>query len=323
MDYFIEGKAHGPVAHRLLANGMNVNALRTNDTLLYDEWKQIDNAVVKAALRRAVGVADLQAAGLTYGGFNGMAKTVLGYQDASDISDANMNMDGVNEGDRDRMEFDIHYLPLPIIHKDFSFSIREINESRNGSMPLDTSMAEMAATKVIEKVESIIFAGASSYKFGGGTLYGLSDYTNVNSVSLSTNWDASAKTGADIVDDVRSMKQASINDRFFGPWNLYVPTAYETVLDDDYASGYPKTIRQRILEIDGIQSVKVSDFLAANTVILVQMTPDVIRLVEGLPITTVQWDTEGGMKVRFKVMAIMVPQIRAAQDGKCGVVKLA
>ena len=50
------------------------------------------------------------------------------------------------------------------------------------------------------------------------------------------------------------------------------------------------------------------------------MTSDVVRLVEGLPITPVEWTVEGGTIFNFKVMTIRVPQIRADQDGNSGVV---
>jgi hypothetical protein len=108
----------------------------------------------------------------------------------------------------------------------------------------------------------------------------------------------------------------------FGPWVLYIPTAYETVLDDEFKSNSDKPIRQRIMEISGISDIKVVDKLTANNVVLVQMTTDVVRLVVGLPITTVEWTTEGGMVFHFKVMTIQVPQVRADQDGNSGIVHL-
>lgn len=335
-------RAMGSVAQRLLANGMNVNALRpwvgkdgraymannghaepvANATLRKDEWKQYDEAILKAAQQRMIGIADLQSRGLTYNINNGLGTTVLEYEDQSDISAAQVSMDAVTRGQNDRPEFDINYLPLPIIHKDFQITVRALNASRTTGQALDTTMAELAAFKVVELAEQMLFQGWGTFTYGGGTIYGYEDFTSANSVTLSTNWDASAKTGADILDDVRSMKQASISDRYYGPWVLYVPTDYETVLDDDYVSGYPKTIRQRILEISGIQDVKVVDKLSDDTVVLVQMTSDVVRLVNGLGITTVEWQTEGGMVFHYKVMLIQVPQLRADQNGRTGIVVL-
>ena len=108
-------------------------------------------------------------------------------------------------------------------------------------------------------------------------------------------------------------------------WQLYIPTAYETVMDDDYdVSGSSlMTIRERLMKLGGIQGIKVVDTLPANNVILVQMTIDVVRLVRGMGLTNVQWSTEGGMVHKFKVMTIQVPQIRSDQNGKTGIVHLA
>ena len=167
-----------------------------------------------------------------------------------------------------------------------------------------------------------MFQGASSYAFGGGTIYGYVDAPNLNPVTLSEDWDASSCTGEDILDDVRAMKQASIDAMHYGSWVLYIPTAYETVLDDDFKAASDKTVRQRILEIAGIQNVTVADKLAANNVLLIQMTSDVVRMVQGLPLTTVEWQTQGNMVFHFKVMNILVPQVRFDQEGNSGITHL-
>ena len=305
----------------MLSSGMNINSLRTNDVLRKDEWKHYDLAVIKAAQDRLVGVADLMSRGLVLPIANGLGKTVLEYEDASDITDAEISMAGVTPGQNDRLVYDINYLPLPIVHKDFQINIRVLNSSRTTGVPADTAMAAMAAGKVADKLEEILFIGAGTYTFGGGTIYGYLDAPNTNSVTLSENWDvaAGAKTGAEIIADVVAMKQASIDAAHYGPFMLYLPTAYETVLDKDHTTGYPKTTRSRILEIAGIQGIKIADKLTANHVVLVQMTSDVVRMVEGLPLTTVEWETEGKMIFHFKVMTISVPQIRSNQANQSGI----
>jgi uncharacterized linocin/CFP29 family protein len=342
VDSLFRGRAFGSAAQRLLANRMNANALRpwvgdddlpymtangvavpvANATLRKDEWKQYDEAIIKAAQPRLVGVADLMSRGLTYNISNGLGTTVLEYEDMSDVEGAQVSMDAVTRGRVDRPEFDINYLPLPIIHKDFQINIRTLNASRTTGQPLDTSMAEQAGRKVADMAEEILFNGYDTFTYGGGTIYGYEDFPSANTITLSVNWDASAKTGAQIVGEVLDMKQASIDDRYYGPWVLYIPTSYETVLDDDYVSGYPKTIRARILEIAGIQDVRVADQLSDDHVILVQMTSDVVRMVIGLGVTTVEWQTEGGMVFHYKVMTIQVPQLRADQNGRTGIIVL-
>ncbi len=321
LDAIYNGQAHGSLAEKLIHNNMDVSKLRTNAVLTYDEWKDIDRVVIQEATIRLNGVADLMSRGLQYN-TKGLGATVLQWQDASDVDDAELNMDGITRGQRDRQEFDTNYLPLPIAHKDFSFTAREIAASRNQTAgnPLDTTNVALATRKVTELVEQMLFRGYSSYNFGGGTIYGYEDFTNRNTGSMTASWTASAASGTTIKNDVLNMKQAMINDRMYGPYIIYIPTAYEKILDDDYNANYGKSIRSRLLEIDNIVDIKVADQLTANNVVMVQLTSDVVRMVQGLALTTLQWDTEGGMKTNFKVMAILVPQIRATQANRCGIV---
>ena len=346
IDTIFKGQASGPVAARLLANGMNVNALRlwkepdgrsfitnaagkaehiitANATLQKDEWKHLDDAVVQIARQRLVGVNDLRSRGLVYDIPNGLGAMILEYEDVGDMGAAEINMDAVTRGRSDRLEFDLNYLPLPVVHKDFQINSRVLAASRNRGMPLDVAQAQFAARKVAEKVEEILFTGASSYAFGGGTLFGYMDFTHKNDVTLSINWDDSGGTGAVILADVLAMKQASIDDQHFGPWILYVPTNYDATMDDDFKANSDLTIRDRLKQIGGIEDVKAADYLTDDNVILVEMQADTVRMVQGLDVTTVEWQTEGGMIFHFKVMAILVPQLRADQGDKCGIIHLA
>lgn len=319
VDFITPKGAYGSIAERLLNNGMDIGKLRNNETLLHEEWLKLDTAVISAFKRRTTGVKDLMSRGLSYA-FNGMSKTVLSWQRASEISGAELAMDGVTKGVKDRPTYDMNYLPLPIIFKDFSYSVRELNESRNGNMPLDTTTAEEAAVMVAEKCEEILFTGCSTYTFGGGSIYGYTDFPQRNTVSLGTAWDSDS--GSNIIADVLAMKQASIDDRCFGPWVIYIPVGYETVMDEDYANNYGKTIRQRILEIDGIKDVRVADFLTANNVLMVMMDPRIVRMVEGLAVKPIQWESDGGLRINFKVMTILVPQLRSDKNGRSGIMHL-
>ena len=315
----LDGQGGGSVATRLLQSGMKANALRTNAILRKDEWNQYDTAIIRAAQLRLTGVQDLMSKGLVYSFANGLGKTVLEYEDMSDVNEAEMNMDGLTRGKNDTVEFDLKFLPLPIIHKSYMISARTLAASRNGNTPLDTTNAERAARKVAEKMETLLFLGSNSFTFGAGTIYGYIDAPNRNQGSLVHAWDASGVTGTDIINDVKRMKQASINARHYGPWTIYVPTAYETKLDEDFKTYSDKTIRERILDIAGVSDVKVADFLTTGNVLMVEMVPETVRLVQGLPVTNIEWQTEGNMMFHFKVMTICVPQIRADQNGRSGI----
>ncbi|OQY11132.1 MAG: hypothetical protein B6I31_05535 [Desulfobacteraceae bacterium 4572_19] len=298
--------------------------IQTNATLRRDEWKYLDQAVLKVAESRLNGIADLIASGLTFDLGNGMQSTVLEYHDVSDALSATMSMDGINRGQNDRPVYTTNYLPLPIIHADYEINSRVLAASRNMGNPLDTTAAERAARKVNEKLENMLFTN-ETYKYGGGTIYSYLNHPNRNLATLSTPWTNSSKTGAQIVNEVISLKQKAINKHFYGPYMLYIPTAYETVMDEDYnpTSASPMTIRQRIEAISGIKGVKVVDTLPSDNVLLVQMTSDVVRLVRGMGISNVEWKSEGNMVTNYKVMTIQVPQIRSDQSGNMGLVHLA
>lgn len=351
MDMILNGVAHGSVASRLLNNNFDVGILRpysgangrtyvdvpvfnaqkgcfetkavvTNapSALRYDDWRLIDTAVLKAARQRLRLVADLRGSGLQHTIPNGMAKTVFSTEKMSDPGSASVSMDGLRKGEGDRPEFSMDNLPLPIIHSDFSFSARQIAVSRNSNTPIDTSMAEAAARRVAEIAEKMAIGSYGTYAFGGGTIYGLTNFPNRITKSL-TAPTATGWTPNTTLVQILDMKQKSIDSMQYGPWILYCGTSWDQYLDNDYSAAKgDNTLRERIKKIEGINDVRTLDFLSGFQMVLVQQTTDTIREVVGLDFTTVQWEGQGGMEINYKVLAIMVPQIRADYYGKCGIV---
>jgi hypothetical protein len=297
--------------------------IQGNATLRRDEWIQLDEAVLKISETRLNGIQDLIDNNLVFNLGNAMGTTVLEHHTISDAMEAALTMDGITRSKGDRVNYETAYLPLPIIHVDYQINARVLAASRNVGNALDTDNAERAARKVSAKLEEMLFTD-TSYTYGGGTIYSYLNEPNRNQVTLVTAWDASAKTGAQIVTEVLSLIQAAIDAKHYGPYALYIPTGYSTIVEEDYDPTTPgTTIRERILKIDGLNSLKVVDTLPDDNIVLVQMTTDVVRLVRGLGIQNVQWSEEGNMVTNYKVMTIQVPQVRADQSGNSGIVHLA
>lgn len=347
MEFIMNGQAHGSVATQLLDNGFNVSTLRPwvgNDgrhyisrlnqngkmeavplqnataTLRKDEWKILDDAIVMAAKERLRVVADLRSAGLTFNIPQGMGKTVLETESVSDITPASISMDPTRQGEADRPEYDLVNLPLPVIHKDFFFNARQVATSRNSGASIDSTSAENAARRVAEEAEKLVLGTLPTYSYGGGTVYGLTNFpqrmTKTMTSPESTDW-----TGELLVDEVLEMRQQSINAHHYGPWVIYASPNWDRFLDRDYSEKKgDNTLRQRVEAINGIQGVRTADHLSGYQMIMVQMTSNIIREVIGMDITTVQWETMGGMRINYKVMAIMVPQLRADFNGNTGIV---
>lgn len=307
--------------------GMRASQMRTLDTLQKDEWLLFDEAVVGAAQESLVAAADLQRLGLTFNVPNGLGTTVLEWQDMSEMTAASVSMDGATETEIDRVQFNTQSMPLPLIHHGWRLSRRVLEASRRRGESLDTSMADAASRQVSEKIEDVIFSGLPNLSFSGGSqVYGYTTHPDRSTVSLSTQWDASAKSPVDIKDDVVSMVGNAQSNNFNGPFILYVPSNYASVIIDDYTdgsgSGTIMTIRQRLEAIEPIQQVKVADKLPDDNVVLVQMTRNVVDLVNVLEPTTVEWSSGNEMVAYFMVMASQLPRIKSDANNVTGVVHL-
>jgi uncharacterized linocin/CFP29 family protein len=347
MEFILNGQAQGRVASTLLSNGFDMAALRpwigkdgrsyitrnhegkriavptmnATATLLKQEWVELDTAVIAAAKERLRVVADLRSAGLTFNIPNGMGKTVLETEAVSDITAAIVSMDPARKSEADRPEYDLTSLPLPVIHKDFFFSARQVATSRNSGASIDVTTAQLAARRVAEEAEKLVLGIGPTVNYAGGSVYGLTNFPNRITKTDLTPPTNPAWTPQTMLAEILAMRALSVAKFHYGPWVLYVSPAWDQYMDDDYsAEKGDNSLRQRLESISGITAIRTVDLLTGFQMILVQQTSDVIRLVTGMDITTLQWETEGGMRINFKVMAIMVPQIRADFNGNTGIV---
>lgn len=345
LEYILNGQGHGDMAQLLLRNNFDCGALRpfvgsdgrnyitlnqggtpqtfvTNApaTLRKDDWLAFDNAIIKAAKPRLRAFGDLRAAGLVYNIPNGMGKMFLEHETQSDITEATVSMDGTKPSGGDRPVFTLAGLPLPIIHKEFQINLRQLLASRNGGSPLDTTTAELAARRVAEEAEKLTLGVSSSFAYGSYYVYG---YTNFPSRLTYTLADPTGVgwTPADLVADFLAMINAVAAAYHYGPFVAYHAPNWSQYMDDDYSAAKgDNTLRDRLKKIDGIQDVRRADYLENYDIVLVQQTADVARAVVGQDVTTVQWQSGDGMTLHFKVMAIMVPQLRADHNGNTGII---
>ena len=317
---------------KLVNNGKDSDGNHTvrevqNATLLKDEWIKLDEAVTKVARERLDFVTDLESMGLTYGLANAMGKTVLQYQNMSDITPAHVTMDGLNKSDSDRPVYDLTSMPIPIISKDLYFSAREVATSRNQGDSIDTSAAEMAARKVAETIESLHVGTFPQYQFAGANLYGMRNFPDRNQATVN-DWTDASKTNEQRLADVLQLLDNLRDARRYGPYGIYLAANLERYLDEDFKANSDITLRERILKVgrdkgnntDGkIRFVKALDYLNDGDIMIVQLTSDVIQTVRGVPVTLIQWPEHGGMQIHLKIMAIQLPRCRADFNGSCGI----
>lgn len=302
-------------------------------SLRKEDWISIDRAVVRAARQRLRLWDDLMGS-VAYGGFNGMAKITHEYEAMSDPGEAVKDMDGLSDGRGDAPLFKLRSVPLPITHSDFWFSERRLAVSRNTDTPLDMTMAEAAGRRVAEMIErtaigvetgvtmGTVTSGPTAHD-GTSTEYGLINYPN-----RVTKTDLNTPTGANpevINDDVVEMIETMNSNGYFGPFVLYHSTGYTKFLKGDYfrtgGTTAVTSVRQRILQDNDLLDIRRLDYLTSGfQLVLIQLTSDVIQAINGMDITTVQWESQGGMRRNFKVMAIQVPLLKAPFNGVAAIV---
>jgi hypothetical protein len=114
------------------------------------------------------------------------------------------------------------------------------------------------------------------------------------------------------VTDVLAARTALRDNGFTGPYTLYLPANFDGVIDDDYKAESDKTLRQRLMDIDGVTAIRISATLPDSNVLLVQMSRSVVEIASGQTITTVTWDEFGGLAQNWAILAVQAPALKCA-----------
>jgi hypothetical protein len=302
-------------------------------TMRKADWIRTDDAILRAARQPMRAWADLVAANSIR--VNGMGKLTLEYEAMSDPGEAVVDMDAMTDGRTDSPLFKLRSIPLPITHSDFWFSERRLAVSRNDpGTALDTTMAEAGGRRIGELIERTTIGIETGITFGTQTTgYGTHDgnstiYGYTNFPARNTYTTLTAPTGSNpeaVLANIIAMREALVSDGFFGPYMVYVSSAYDTYLDNDYfrsgSTATSRTLRDRLLALPDIAGIRRLNFLTSGfQIIMVQMTADVARAIIGMDLTVVQWPSQGGLRQNYKIMCIKVPQLRSDYNGASGIV---
>lgn len=351
VDHIFNGQGYGDVAEQLVDADMNPAMLRpwrsikngrsyitlngrdgrprnyvTNapSTMTKYQWQYMDSILVRVARPTLHVWGDIVGEGLTYTVPDGMGTIVLQEQTITDGGKVRLDMDALVESERDRPTFDIRNFPLPIIHGDVSFSARQLAVSRRAgvggvSAPFDTTMLEQVTRRMMEKVEVMCIGDPSLFSYGGGAIYGFTTKPE-RLTTVMTNPTDPSWTPQVFVDEINGMISALQDRQFYGPYGLYFSPSWAQYMNGDYVSTYPETLGARVDMIDDIKfRRKVRFGLSGYQVVIWQLTPNVVRAVTGMRLQTIQWDSRGGLAKHFKIMAIMVPQLRSNADNQTGI----
>lgn len=308
----------------LLRSGLSIPALRSLSPLEEDAQRIIDRAVVNVGLERLQIVADVLAAGLTYPLADPLSVMEVQWERQSKTGGAQRTMLPSSRGQNQLPDRGISRIPVYLTTDDFNMNIRTLKMSERIGAPLDTTLIEGATRRVNEGIEDAMINGAG-ITIEGYTTPGLLSGANQNTYNYTgaEAWDAVGHTGEEILQDVLAMVDKLQADRYYGPYNLYIPTLYDTKLAQEFKANSDKTIRQRLEEVNvGGRNlvIKVADRLPANTTVMMQMTRDVVDIIDGQRPIVVPWTSPDGFTLFWLVMAIMVPRVKYDYESNSGIV---
>lgn len=295
----------------------------------------IDKAVVEVGLQRLTLVADMMAAGLTYNLTDPLSIAQLEWNSINKVGAAQRTMTPSARGENKLPILTPNRLPIYLTTDRFELDIRTLKTSQRIGTPLDTALVKQCTRAVNEAIEDAAINGATTLdgqdlQVAGYKAPGILNAPNAETQSLTAAAWTTVPVGSTVFAEVQAMIKKLQDNKKFGPYRLYVGTQIGNALDTDYNSGTsnPITIRQRLLQIESLQAVRVADMIPAgngaspsigNKVALVQMTSDVIDVVVGQPPTVIPWTSLDGFTIHNLVMAIMIPRVRSDYDGNSGI----
>lgn len=342
----------------LMANGI-FSPVFNATSLRKEEWTQLDTTILRAARYRLVAWADLMQAAPFGGfnGMSKLILEHETMSDPGEaIIDMNGITEGRQDAPTYQLEG--LPLPITHSDFSFDSRRLAVSRNSGTPLDVNMGEASgRRVAESIEKttigVNTGLTYGGNSTQVGGygrnSSVYGYTNFpkrlTKTNLYSPTAGGWSPAKT---LADTLACLDQLRLN-KFYGPFMLYHSNDWDAYMDNDYiltgGNVATQTLRERLNAIKGITDVKRLDFLFAApptantgltsytgpggegiaaagnpfTLLFVQMTPDVAQAVNGMDLTTVQWEEKGGMKLNFKVMAIQVPRLRADRYGNCGI----
>lgn len=316
---------------------LSVPGMRTLSPLSDKAQVEVDKAVVDVGLERLTFAADLLSEGLRYGLSDPLSVTQVEWDQESKVGGARRTMLPTSRGENALLDRKHLRVPIYCTLGDFNMNIRLLKMSERVGQPLDVSMIKQETRRVNESIEDACLYGATT--LDGQTLTD-SSYTapglltppgTANTITNSVDWTAAnviGTTGPAMVADVISMAQKLAQAFKYGPYNLYVGTNAGITIQGQFVQYHPATIQSML---EGLQfggrnlKVRIADRLPntvggpTQQVVLVQMTDDVVEIIDGQAPTVVPYTSLDGWTLFWTILAIQVPRVRADYNGNSGI----
>lgn len=287
-----------------------------------DAQEQIDNAVVRIG-REGLVIAEDRMEQFSVPLPNWLGVLELTSHKVGESRRANRGMVPGSMPDGGGLQDKTPYtVPVYVTWDEFRFNARELAAAERTGRPLETDEAEQATRNVNYAIEDAIINGLD-INVAGNASPGLLDTTNTQAYETNTAWDDGGKTGAEILTDVLAMRAVLAADKYYGPYTLYVPTAYGAAMQKPFdSSSGARTIQQYLEALmfgNRALRVRTADLLPANRTLLVQDTSNTVDVIVGQQPVAINPKPEREFHSHWLVYAVIVPRVKSDINGNFGI----
>lgn len=255
----------------------------------------------------------------------GIGDFVSYFPKISDSGEVHVSMDGRSEGNADQATIQYEGTPIPIIDSFARMGWRQMEVIRKGSVSLDVETIANHQRKVAEKMEDMVLNGLSSVVVGGSTIYGLRNHPSRNTDTHGFDLNSTA-TGANWLAAFKKLVDALVGDNAYGRITVFLnygDWVYASM--NEFIANYPKTILQRLQEIEQIAEIIPASKVPADNIIGVAGldTGDWGSILSAMPmVTRPKMRANPEDDYVFGVMAAVAPQFRVDASGQTQIAHL-
>lgn len=254
----------------------------------------------------------------------GVGDIVNFYPQISDSGEVHVSMDGRSEGLADQANVKYVGTPVPVFDSYARMGWRQMETIRKAGGGLDVDTIANHQRKVAEKLEDVVLNGLPSVVVGGSTIYGLRTFPQRSTDT--TGLTLKSSTGAQWLAAFEKLINALIGDNAFDRVTVFLNYGdYVYASINEFTSGYPKTILQRLQEIGQIAEIVPAAKVPANELIGIAglATGEWGSILQAMPLVTrpkARSNPEDDYV--FGVLAMAAPQFRADYEGRSQIAHL-
>lgn len=291
-----------------------------NNLLRKYDWEQIDAAVLRVVHAPNIAMNDFLRLGLSFP-LDGVGVVNSVYEQTSGMTEANVVMDGIVPGERDRVAYTPQSIPVPYIIKDFQITTRQLASAARGDGALETTHVEEATISVQNKIDDMIFNGDGTLLGDGNTIAGFTTKTQRMQKTAAQCGGGDFGTAGNAYKTIAGAMNFLRAAGFYGPYGVYVSIEQYAQMMQLVSGTTASELFALTNNLPNVSFINPAHRLADGEVIVWQTTTSVADLAIAQQVAPIQWAVTPFM-IDFRVFGVLTVRIKHDGNGNCGVVHI-